>query len=365
MQVMSGGFGDRMNTTIPEFKVFRGQLYAVASRIDSSSANWKPENQVIYPGTVQLWCSADGESWSQINSFNPPLPESDKDIRFMETSGQDEEFLYIGIMEYGSNEGDGGLYRSADGTNFQRINGPGSGFDLTTSIAGLAVNETRGIKYLYTSTRSQRGAQVWRIPYDATSGWEKVLDLASVDPRFTGITYIYDWKDMIYVAALPSRPGGCEVFQSVSGDPGTWTRAAGVGNGWGKSVDSIAAMIEFNGFLYAAAGNNKAGGQIWRTPDGQQWQQVVSNGLGNPKNQEAHRLAVAQGKLWVVFYSEASMSAQVWRSDDGLQFVQSNLDGFGDPGIIGGRQRIIEFKGTVYWGGSKPSTGAQIWRISP
>jgi hypothetical protein len=57
------------------------------------------------------------------------------------------------------------------------------------------------------------------------------------------------------------------------------------------------------------------------------------------------------------------MPSQVWRSDDGLYFSQSNVDGFGDSGITGGYPRIIEFKGTMYWGGSKPKSGAQIWRI--
>ncbi len=355
VQVMSGGFGDRMNASISEFKVFRGHLYAATTPMETTTLN--PPNGVPYSGATQVWHSADGQTWSQITSFDPSFLEPAKGIFWMETSGQDEEFLYVG---------GGGLYRSADGTRFQQINGPGSGFDLTiqTDIGALAVKETRGTKYLYAGTLNRRRLEIWRIPYDATLGWEKVLDFAAVDSTVKGVNYIYVWKDTIYVGTVGTE--GSKIFQSSSGDPDTWTKNAGVGNGWGvpSNID-VAAMIEFNGFLYATTVNVNTGGQIWRTQNGRQWQQVVSNGLGSPKNQEPHRLAVAQGKLWVTFFSEAPMPSQVWRSDDGLHFVQSNLDGFGDPGITGGFPRIIEFKGTMYWGGSKPTAGAQIWRIGP
>jgi hypothetical protein len=355
---MSGGFGDRMNASISEFKVFKGELYAATTRLETTSLN--PPNRVPYPGAAQLWHSADGQTWSRITSFDPP-PESSKGIFSMETSGQDEEFLYVGF----SSGGVGPLYRSADGKNFQQINRPGSGFDPTSKTGGLslAVKETRGRKYLYVGEFNSPG-RVWRILYDAASGWEKVLDSASVDSTVIGVTYIYVWENTIYVGTHSIK--GCKIFQSTSGDPSTWKKNAGVGNGWGISFNNdIAAMVEFDKFLYATTINIKTGGQIWRTLDGRRWQQVVNNGLGNPKNQEPHRLAAAQGKLWVTFFSEAPMPSQVWRSNDGLHFVQSNLDGFGDPGIIGGYPRIIEFGGTMYWGGSKPKAGAQIWRLSP
>jgi len=356
VQVMSGGFDDRMNSSISEFKVFKGQFYAATTRLETTSLD--PPKRVPYSGAAQLWHSEDGQTWSRITSFYPPPPESCKGIYSMETSGQDEEFLYVG---FSSGVGVGPLYRSADGKNFQQINGSESGFDVTGATGGLslAVKETRGKKYLYVGGFNSPG-RVWRILYDATSGWEKVLDSASVDATVIGVTYIYVWEDTLYVGTHSGK--GCKLFQSTSGDPGTWKKNAGVGNGWGVPLNhDIAAMVEFNKFLYATTINVKTGGQIWRTLDGQQWQQVVNDGLGNPKNQEPHRFAVAQGKLWVTFFSEAP--SQVWCSDDGLQFVQSNLDGFGDPGITGGYPRIIEFGGTMYWGGSKPKAGAQIWRI--
>ncbi|MFC1904233.1 hypothetical protein ACFLXT_00485 [Chloroflexota bacterium] len=360
VQVMSGGFGDRMNSSISEFKVFKGQLYAATTRLETTSLD--PPKRVPYSGAAQLWHSADGQTWNRITSFYPPLPKSCKGLYSMETSGQDEEFLYVG---FSSGVGVGPLYRSADGKNFQQINGSESGFDVTSPTGGLslAVKETRGKKYLYVGGFNSPG-RVWRILYDAASGWEKVLDSASVDSTVIGVTYIYVWENMIYVGTHAGK--GCKIFQSTSGDPGTWTKNAGVGSGWGVPLNhDVAAMAEFDKFLYATTINVETGGQIWRTLDGRRWQQVVNNGLGNPKNQEPHRLAVAQGKLWVTFFSEAPMPSQVWCSDDGLQFVQSNIDGFGDPGITGGYPRIIEFGGTMYWGGSKPKDGAQIWRLSP
>jgi len=362
---MSGGFGDKANTTVPEFTVFKGKLYAATSRIDSSSANWSSEKQVTYNGTAELWYSSDGQRWEEITSFSPPFPDGVKDIRFMATSGPEDEFLYIGT--YGSNAGDGIVYRSSDGKNFQQLNGKDSGFGPTpTMITGLAVKQTYGKKYLYAGIPQSGGAQLWRIPYDQTRGWQRVLDFSVVDPSIKYIPCIYVWNDVLYIGIMGSaEQPKTGIYQSSTGDLGTWTKNTSAGDGWDVPDNaSVPTMIEFNGYLYAGVRNNETGGQIWRTFDGQNWQQVLSGGFGDSRNQEVHQLFVAQGKLWVAFYSELSMPAQVLRSDDGVNFVQSNLDGFGDPGIIGGRQGIIEFNGTIYWGGSKPSNGAEIWRLS-
>ncbi len=237
-------------------------------------------------------------------------------------------------------------------------------------MTALALKGTRDQRYLYAGTANDGGAQVWRIPFNATSGWEKVLDFATADSKVTVITYLSVWQNTLVAATLIplSKHTGAPVYTSVTGDAGTWRKNAGVGDGFGSPDNmNVAAIVEFGGVLYASTQNRETGGQLWRSADGETWSQVVQDGFGNVKNSELHRLAVANGYLWVTTHTSSTESppaAQIWRSSDGLTFVQSNEDGFGDPNTIYGFPPIIGFNNQVYWGGQNKTTGGQVWRLS-
>lgn len=359
-QVVGDGFGDRTNLGISTFHVFQGQLVAATNQSDNSGGT-----VVLGSGPTQLWRSSDGVRWSQVTSFSPPLQASAHGVFHMADSGSTAP-QYVYLLTANAGPQGPGVYRSTDGTAWTQINGPGSGFDRTgnNSMAGLALKRTGGTLFLYAGTQNNAGAQIWRVPFDATSGWQKVFDFGAVDRSVTVVTYLFAWKDTLYAGTL-SGSTGAHIYTSSTGDSGSWVKTPGVGDGFGDVRNTnVAGIVDFNGYLYVSTQNRRTGGQLWRSADGQIWQRVVGDGFGNPLNQELHRLRVAQGQLWVTTFTESPGSAQVWRSSDGLTFVQSNPDGFGDPDTRTGFPDLVEFLCNVFWGGQNKVTGGQIWRTS-
>lgn len=363
VRVVGNGFGDINNKGISAFHVFQGQLYAATNRRDNAPATFG-EGQ----GPTQLWRSPDGQNWTRVTNFSSSLDDSNHGVFHMADSGPTTpQYFYFGTPGGGTRGPI--LYRSTDGTNWTQINGPATGFDPmgNDSLQSVAVKESQGRRYLYAGTHNDSGAQVWRIPYDATTGWQKVLDFATVDRTIDAVTFSYLWKDTLVVGTLSAvRSGGANLYSSSTGDPGTWVKNAGVGDGFGVPENvNVAAIIEFNGFLYVSTQNRRTGGHLWRSADGQTWTPVVRDGFGNPLNQELHRLAVGYGFLWVATFTAAPRAAQVWRSADGLTFVQSNVDGFSDPQSNYGYPPITAFKDWMFWGGQNKITGGQVWRVIP
>ena len=69
-------------------------------------------------------------------------------------------------------------------------------------------------------------------------------------------------------------------------------------NGFGDTNNTaVHQLAEFKGDLYASTWNQNMstgqsfGGQLWRSPNGQNWSQMVTNGFGDPTNGELYRLA--------------------------------------------------------------------------
>lgn len=353
VQVVGAGFGDRNNLGISAFHVFQGHIYAATNHLDNSGGIL-----VLGPGPAQVWRSPDGQSWSRVTAFSPPLepPQAFQGIFFMADSGETTpQYFYLAAGR--------AIYRSTNGTTWTQINGNDSGFNLTgnRAVAGLVLKETAGTLFLYAGTANDNGAQIWRIPFDATSGWEMVLDFASEDPSVTVVTYLYVWKERLYAGTLGGL-GGAHIYTSDSGNENSWVKNLGFDDSVDPNNVNVAAIIAFKGQLYVSTQNKVSGGQLWRSSDSQVWDRVVEDGFGNPLNEELHRLSVAQGQIWVTTFTVAPAATQVWRSPDGFTFVQSNTDGFGDFNTTSGFPVITKFQGNVYWGGQNKVTGAQIWR---
>ncbi|MBI2886961.1 MAG: hypothetical protein HYY02_07110 [Chloroflexi bacterium] len=260
------------------------------------------------------------------------------------------------------------LYRSADGIAWARINDPTNGW-----VAGknYGVNPMVVGEKLYVGTFNLEGAQVWRTPYDGEA-WEKVLDFAAIDSTVRLVTYIWSWRGTIYVGTWDGvqaiervLPQGAHIYTSSSGDPGTWTKNAGVGDGFGDRENrNIAQMVDFEGFLYAST-SNRQGGQLWRSQDGQAWQRVVDGGFGNPLNNELHSLRVINGQLWVATLALQPHSTEVWRSNDGSSFLRSNEPGWGIPENRGNAGIAVQFGDFVFAATPNATTGGQLWRAVP
>jgi hypothetical protein len=311
-------------------------------------------------------------------------------------------YLYAGA----SNPTDGArIFRSPDGATWTAVTEPGFGISHDTrppSILDLAVFNGR----LYASTgRGDDAGQIWRS-LDGIN-WAPMVIHGFSDPDTVDITCFAEYGGMLYAGAT-NRLSGVLIFRSFTGDSNSWTLHAPlapgtipasvtglavfdgglyaavdslgpaqiwstyggawapvVSDGFGNSLTtSTGGLAEFASYLYAGAGNETDGAQLWRTQDGASWEQMIPPGFGDPNNQAVEVVFAFQNQLYAGVKNTQS-GLEVWRSPDGTIWEQVNPDGFGDPDNTGsnGSNAVAEYLGNLYLGTANLVDGGEIWRM--
>ena len=122
------------------------------------------------------------------------------------------------------------------------------------------------------------------------------------------------------------------------------------GLGTGSSNSVIWSLQEFNGRLYAGTSNVFIGAEIHRY-DGQSWERVVQNGLGNINNEGIRHMAIYKGVLYAGTVNVKNGS-EIWRSADGVNWEKVMTGGFGSRTAESVRA-LEPFKGYLYAGVSE------------
>jgi len=223
----------------------------------------------------------------------------------------------------------------------------------------------------------------------------------------------YDWfgnlsriplRIIFHVATIASE--GCELWKyNYSTD--TLIKVigkdsiSGIGNGFNYHFNAAASVLkEFKGYLYVGTWNTPIGSvlhperkgcEIWRSPDGIQWEQVVGDhapyvqgGFGNPDNMGAWSIAEFNEYLYVGTmnwdFSDTG-GCEVWRSSDGLHWEQVVADGFRpfmteqekEKSAVNTYAWVMqEYQGQLYmgtfnarlWLFDDTGTGGQLWRTT-
>jgi hypothetical protein len=248
-QVVSKGFGDPTNGEVFRLASFGGQLYA-------STCSYSPSHG------VEIWRSSTGDagSWSQVvnNGF-------DSDPSNEVTPGLEafNGYLYAGTLR---TSGGGQVWRSADGTSWLQVNTDGFGDPDNGMIAALA---PFGGKLYAASGNDATGGQIWRCSTCDGTDWTKVVGDGFGSPatnveveslqvsgnRLYAVTQVPAWR----------ATTGMEVWSSLTGNPGDWEPEAqhgfGDSNNWGPYWGS--SVTSYNGTLYVGTWNYGNGGEIW------------------------------------------------------------------------------------------------------
>ncbi len=152
--------------------------------------------------------------------------------------------------------------------------------------------------------------------------------------------------------------------------PGTvdgWTQV--VEGGFTDQGNSYAPFFaEFKGYLYLSttaneagqlySGSDKLGGDIWRTADGTDWEQIGTPGLGNPRN-STFDFVVFKDELYALSYNLNDHGMEIWVTSDGTEFTEVEKGGFGDPNSDHAVPFV--FDGRLILGVGNSETGVQIW----
>ena len=168
--------------------------------------------------------------------------------------------------------------------------------------------------------------------------------------------------DSVYVSETSNNH---RIQKFVPGVPG-WEQVNL--NGFGDPTNQLGTLAAFNGYLYAGTYAYRGyGAQIWRTSDGINWDPVMDNGFGGHYNIGIDHLVAFQGNLYAGVWSSTpdggTEGGEIWRSSNGQDWEQVVQDGFGDP-TNGEVFHLAEFNDELYaatWSYSD-THGTEIWR---
>ena len=158
--------------------------------------------------------------------------------------------------------------------------------------------------------------------------------------EFNGDLYAGTWKDNDEVSSA-------EVWRTIDG--GGWEKVDE------REYSGCADLIVFGTYLYCGSWD----GAIWRSEDGINWADVVTDGFGDSNNGIA-RFAVFDGMLYAGTWN-GTTGTEIWRTDDGTDWDIFG-DGLDPNNIAVGAISTEVFGDYLYWGLVNWETGAQLWR---
>jgi hypothetical protein len=139
-----------------------------------------------------------------------------------------------------------------------------------------------------------------------------------------------------------------------------WDQASDTGFG-NADNSSVSSLYSSSGYLYAGTRNETSGAEIWRSTDGVTWTVVVTGGFGVPTNVEVAGFGSSNGALYAAVTNEVR-GVEVWYSGDGVVWLPSATGGFdaGQAAVVGSAggngAELVVGTNDALWG-----TGCQVW----
>jgi hypothetical protein len=237
-----------------------------------------------------------------------------------------------------------------------------SGFGDKNNAAVSALEVFGG--QLYAGTTNDHGAQIWRTADG--DNWSQVT-LPGFDNVGNGVLFdmiVYNGYLYAGTGAWPVHSFAGQIWRTPDGVQ--WERVTGA---WEANTNNagVSNFAIFSGMIYATTYNPVEGIEIFRSASGNpdDWGRVAdkSFGLGNAYPISTG-LAEFNGALYVAFEGyKGGAGTRIFRATDGTDWTPVNSPGFGnmDNFASGG---FAVHRGFLYVGTRNDVTGGQIWRTS-
>jgi hypothetical protein len=186
-------------------------------------------------------------------------------------------------------------------------------------------------------------------------GWAQTNTGGFGDPN-QQVAALSEFNSYVYAGTQYDITGG-QVWRSPDGR--SWTE---VTPSWSPDGADVYDTEVFGSYLYVGTlPLDYAGGEIWRT-DGTTWQQVVDDGFGDAHNYAVNALHVFGGALYAATLSDTG--SEIWRSTTGNPntWTQVNQDGFGSPGDF--TEHTMDVVGGFLYVGLGRYGVAELWRTA-
>ncbi len=304
-EVIDAGFGitvPSFNFTTAGMAVFDNQLYVGTWNVLGGAQLWRTEQGVTSPQGQQDWERVDPASFQGFAVTSLEVFEGR---------------LYAGI--YDPTAGCG-LWRSADGATWVKINRNGFGTSHNTDATSLEVFGG----YLYAATENGHGSlpgtgtQVWRTDGDAP------------DPVYPGL--------LLWEKVSPAD-----------------------GFGTGRAQENTPDLKLYDGRLFAGTFSEPLRAEIWEY-DGSAWSEtLLPRGILDPTTPKVyyHGSEIISGSLYLGATDRTAPGGRILRHD-GSQWYRLAVPGFGDANVVG-IGPILHVDGYIVAGTSSAGGGASLW----
>ena len=345
--------------TIP-LQVFGLQL-TVENKFNDSNPD---SNNFNLENTPTVW----------LNKFLPRLNNDDASVIICFKDG-----LYVGTFNL--REGCE-LWRTFDGLNWEQVVGEnasipnGFGNPLNSAIWSAEVFGETDNMYLYLGTMNWvEGCEVWRSS-DGVN-WNAVVgDNSNIPAGFGGefrrfnyyawimeVAYVFlraippvESKNYLCIGTFNPVCGG-QIWRSPDGE--NWTmfdiNSSATPNGFGDRDNyGIRTMETFNEKLYVGTATKlwslSKGCEIWRqcsrTLNPPSWEKVNDDGFGDLGNKYAWSMKKFNGNLYVGTINLRG-GCEIWRTSNGIKWTKVVGNGFDDKNNIGARIMTV-FQNNLY-----------------
>ena len=304
---------------------------------------------------TQLWRTTGDLTWTQVISsgfWDIPTSTLAAPLDMIEFQGQ----LYLGLTDVGP----GQVWRSSDGTTWTQVDGGGFGNPNNLGVSTFTVFDDS----LFAATvNTADGIEIWRSSSGEPDEWSKVLANGHGNANNVIVNGFIEYRGYLYAMVENWGVEGDEIWRTPDGE--NWE--AVVTDAFGATdTDNygLSGPAVFDGYLYVGTSNAITGGQVYRTQDGLTWTKVVGDGFGDVNNGKVASLIHFEGLLCAVT-DNYTTGMEVWCSANGLEWEQVNLDGFGDTNNMGTLWSIgsLVHDHGLYIGMVNKAEGGEIWMV--
>jgi tripartite motif-containing protein 71 len=359
-QVNINGFGDVDNIGITALEIFNDYLYAGTDFWGETGA--------------QIWRMEVNGDWEQAVSDGP----GGKFDYYVDDLIEFDGKLYAGIgnqnWDTSAYEG-GSIWRSANGTDWDQVVSGGFTDPYNGEIANFAVFSDT-LYATTTSYTSTHGAEIWTSTTGDSGDWNLNTANGFGNSYNTGIFSMITYKGCLYAGTSNSNLGieGAEIWVTCDGID--WNQV--IDNGFGDVYNQyIGDMGIYNGRLYAGTSNSvnqespDPGAEVWSCAatcaDENNWTiNSTGKGFGDPNNKAIFDLLVLDNIFYATTYNSSS-GLEVWKTSDGDNWQQVNPDGFGDSlnFCTWGSSASAIFNDELYFGTHNTSHAGEVWKYIP
>ncbi len=316
--VAPAGFAGAGHVGVLALAAFDGELYAGTEQLEFDTDPSSGSETISTTGG-SIWRSGDGSSWEEVVSGG----FGEVGLAGVGALAGFDGYLYAGTRGLATSGEGAQLWRSSTGAagTWERVR-----IDLFTitewdkvgAISALAVYSNT----LVAGTCSSDGPHIWSssdgsiwrpigyidepddprsaVPQLGSSGTACVTSFAEHD----GYLYAGVGNEDPSIDGRFYRRGGAEVWRCAKCDGTDWlpASASGFGKRGNQGELAIAGFVEHPfSYVYAAVGNTSTGVEVWRSPDGLDWEPVSEWGFGDDNNRWTYGGAIAEhrGRLHI------------------------------------------------------------------